>query len=233
MNYFVFGELNTQDFNVIISGEHTFASPERDVDVVAVPGRDGTLSIDNGRFDNVSITYPCAIVHGFREYFDAFKGALLSQKGYKRLADSYDVDHFRRARFISSLDPEMTQLNRHGQFEVTFDCDPRRFLKIGDKTLTISSGGVILNPTSYNAKPLIRAYGVGSLTIGEITITVQSADVYTDIDSELQEAYKGSVNCNSNIILDDGNFPELTPGVNNITYTGITQVDITPRLFTV
>jgi phage-related protein len=233
MNYFMFGNINSKDYNVFISGENTFVSPERDVDIVAVPGRDGTLSIDNGRFDNVNIEYPCAIVHGFRQNFDAFKGALLSQRGYKRLADSYDVDHFRRARFLSTLDPEMTQLNRHGQFTVNFDCDPRRFLKIGDKAVEFNVNGSLMNPTSYTAKPLIRAYGVGALTIGGNALHVQSADGYTDIDTELQEAYKGATNCNNNIILDSGNFPTLAPGIDAISFTGFTKLEITPRWYTV
>lgn len=233
MNYFVFGNLNSKDFNVFISGEYTFTSPERDVDIVAVAGRDGTLSIDNGRFNNVEIKYPCAIVHEFRKNYNAFKGAILSQRGYKRLADSYDVDHFRRARYISSLDPEMTQLNRHGQFEVVFDCDPRRFLKSGDKAIAITGTSVLYNPTLYPSKPLMRVYGVGTLTIGDYSLEITTANEYTDIDCELQEAYKGATNCNANIVLDDGNFPEMVSGENEITFTGITQIDITPRWYTV
>jgi phage-related protein len=233
MNYFMFGNINSKDYNVFISGENIFVSPERDADIVAVPGRDGTLSIDNGRFDNVNIEYPCAIVYDFRKNYDAFKGALLSQRGYKRLADSYDVDHYRKARFLSTLDPEMTQLNRHGQFTVNFDCDPRRFLKIGDRAVEFNANGSLKNPTSYTAKPLIRAYGVGALTIGDNTLHVQSTDGYTDIDTELQEAYKGATNCNNNIILDSGNFPTLAPGIDAITFTGFTKLEITPRWYTV
>lgn len=233
MNYFMFGNINSKDYNVFISGENTFVSPERDVDIVAVPGRDGTLSIDNGRFGNVNIEYPCAIVYDFRKNYDAFKGALLSQRGYKRLADSYDVDHFRRARFLSTLDPEMTQLNRHGQFTVNFDCDPRRFLKDGDRIVTLSDATILKNPTLYDAKPLIRAYGVGSLTIGDNTIQVVSAVEYTDIDCELQEAHKGSLNCNNSIILENGSFPVLSAGNNDISFTGFTSIEIQPRWYTV
>ena len=233
MNYFVFGDLNSKDFNVFISGEYTFASPERDVDIVAVAGRDGTLSIDNGRFNNVEIKYPCALVHDFRQNYNSFKAAILAQKGYKRLADSYDVDHFRRARFLSSLDPEMTQLNRHGQFDVIFDCDPRRFLKIGDKVKEFTAAGSLRNPTMYDSKPIIRAYGTGSFTIGSTSIQITTASVYTDIDCELQEAYKGSTNCNGNIVLTNGEFPVFAPGVNSISFTGLTQLDITPRWYTI
>lgn len=230
MNYFVFGELNSKDFNVFISGENTFLSPERDVDIVSVPGKNGTLSIDNGRFNNVQIKYPCAIVYGFRQNYDAFKAAILAQKGYKRLADSYDVDHFRKARFVSSLTPEMTQLNRHGQFDVIFDCDPRRFLKEGEKKKTFTATGTLLNPTRYVAAPLIRLYGSGTLTIGSTSIVLATTSDYVDIDCELEEALDAAENLN--ITTTGGKFPKLSPGENEITFTG-TKFDIVPRFYTV
>lgn len=232
MNYLMFGNLNSKDYNVFISGENTFATPERDCDTFEIPGRDGTLSLDNGRYHNVSIEYPAFIVHNFRHNYDGFRAALLSLRGYQRLADSYDVDHYRLARCASNLEPEMTQLNRHGTFTLVFDCDPRRFLKAGEKAVSLTSDGVIFNPTLYPAKPLIRAYGTGTLTIGDVTIEITNADGYTDIDCELQEAYKGHLNCNNNLRLQNGEFPILEPGNNEVTFT-LSKVEITPRMWTI
>ena len=79
------------------------------------------------------------------------------------------------------------------------------------------------------ALPTVRVYGTGSVTIGDVTITVESADDYTDIDCETQNAYKGSVNCNSNITLEDGRFFRLTSGINAITLNGVSRVDLTPN----
>ena len=233
MNYLTFGKINTKNFNAFVSGESTFVTAERDIEVIPIPGRNGTLSVDNGRFHNVSIVYPCFIVDSFRANYDALRAAFLSESGYNKLIDTYDPDHYRRARYTAAIDPEMTQLNRHGKFDLAFDCDPRRFLVSGDKIVTFSANGSIKNPTLYNALPFIRAYGTGYFEISGVRVTITSANTYTDIDCELQEAYKGSTNCNGNITLNNGEFPKLIPGVNQVTISGLSRIELSPRWWTI
>lgn len=229
--YLTFAGRSSEDFKAHISGSGTFVSPTRDVESIAVPGRNGDLHIDRGRYNNTNITYPAFITEDFEKNYSALKAFLLSQIGYKILADSYHPDHYRRARFTGNITPRMTTLNRAGDFELSFDCDPRMFLKSGDNPIRINTSGEIFNRTMFPSKPLIRAYGTGTLTIGDVSIVITSANVYTDIDCELQEAYKGNVSCNSNITLEDGAFPELAPDINQITYSGI--IDIIPKWWTV
>lgn len=229
--YFMFSGKSSEDFKTHISGSGTFVSPTRDVESISVPGRNGDLHVDNGRFSNVTIKYPAFITEDFEENYSALKAFLCSQRGYKILADSYHPDHYRQAMFDGGITPDMATLNRAGSFDLAFDCDPRLFLKDGDKITTINASGEIFNRTQFSSKPIIRAYGTGTLTIGNISIEITSADEYTDINCELQSAYKGSTNCNSNIILTNGVFPELIPGLNEITYSGI--LEITPKWWTV
>lgn len=219
----------TSDFGVFISGVGTYNAPERDTTAVSVPGRNGDLLIDNGRFHNIEITYPCYIVKEFADKFNAFKNYLLSRNGYFKIEDSYDAEHYRKAFHNSGLTPSVQLLHRVGAFEITFNCNPQRFLKDGDNTLILTSDGMMFNPTYFDAKPLIRAYGTGSFTINDITVTITSANEYTDIDCEIMDAFKGSVNCNGNIETTDNKFPVLTSGENTISMTGITQLEITPR----
>lgn len=233
MNYLTFGKINTKNFNAFVSGESTFVTAERDIEVIPIPGRNGTLSVDNGRFHNVSIVYPCFIVDSFRANYDALRAAFLSESGYNKLIDTYDPDHYRRARCTAAIDPEMTQLNRHGKFDLAFDCDPRRFLVSGDKVVTFSANGSIKNPTLYNALPFVRAYGTGYFEISGVRVTITSASTYTDVDCELQEAYKGSTNCNGNITLNNGEFPKLIPGVNQVTISGLSRIELSPRWWTI
>lgn len=233
MNYLIFDDVNSADYNVFISGESTYSTPERDIEIISIPGRNGTLSIDNKRFANIAIDYPAFIAYDFRQNFDAFKAALMSVSGYAKLADTYDPEHYRKARFYSAIDPKMDQLNRHGTFNITFDCDPRRFLKSGDAVREYTANASIKNPTRFSALPLIRAYGTGTFTISGVSVAISTASTYTDIDCETQEAYKGSTSCNSNITLTNGVFPSLTPGVNSITKTGITRLEIRPRWWTI
>jgi len=127
----------------------------------------------------------------------------------------------------------MTTLNRAGSFELKFDCDPRRFLKDGEQAIEVDDDITLINRTEYEAKPLVRAYGTGMFTIGGTTVQIVRADGYTDIDCDLQEAFKGTVNCNNNIVLTDGKFPELAVGNNEISFTGLTKLEITPRWWSV
>lgn len=90
----------------------------------------------------------------------------------------------------------------------------------------------IENPTQFDARPIIRFYGNGTLYIDGITITVNSPGTYTDIDSELMDCYEGDINRNKNVTFSTYDFPVLPPG--NSTFTsvqegGLVNVEIIPR----
>lgn len=231
--YLTFAGKSSEDFSCHISGSGTYVSPTREVESVSIPGRNGDLHIDFGKFKNVEIKYPAFITENFEQNYSALKAFLLSKTGYERLTDSYHPDHFRLAVYSGDIAPTMSARNRAGSFELTFDCDPRMFLKEAVFPVAMDAAGQIFNKTLFASRPLIRAYGTGTLTIGGVTIEITNADGYTDIDCELQEAFKGDVNCNTNIILADGVFPELAPGYIDISFSGITRLEVTPRFWTI
>lgn len=220
--YLTFNGKSSRDFEVWISGSGTFDAPERDVESVSIPGRNGDLHIDNGRFKNISITYPAFITKDFRHNFDAFKAYMLSHRGYKRLADSYHPEYFRLAEYKGAMAPKMSTLNRAGSFDVTFDCDPRRFLVSGELAKSFTKSGQIKNPTLFDALPLIRVYGCGIISVGGIAVrkTGSIGANYVDLDCELQEAYLGTTSRNDIIQLVDGEFPKLHKGINEIKLCG-------------
>lgn len=228
-NYLVIDGKPTSDFGVFISGVGIYDAPARDVKAVEVPGRNGDLLLDNGRFLNLEITYPAYIPQGFAAKFDAFKQYLYSRSGYFYIEDSYDPEHYRKAFYKSSLSPSLQILHRTGAFEMSFNCDPRRFRKDGEFINELSGNGSIFNPTLFRSKPLIRAFGTGFFYIGSIKTTITAANEYTDIDCEIMDCFKGATNCNGNVSCDDFSNLGLEPGVNNITLSGITKLEITPR----
>lgn len=137
INFFTFNGQSSLDFGVTISGGGTFDSPARSMEAVSVPGRNGDLMVDNGRYDNVEITYTAFIAHDFKKNFDAFRAWMLSNPGYHRLEDTYHPEEYREAAFISSLNPEMVgSYCKAGEFEITFNCKPQRFLKSGEEQIT-------------------------------------------------------------------------------------------------
>lgn len=214
-------------FGVYVSGDGTFNAPARAYDAVEIPGRDGALLLSEKRLENIDMTYPAFVYANFKENMRALRSFLLSRVGYQRLTDTYHPDEYRLAYFQGDLDVNTTPVNDAGSFDLTFSCKPQRWLTSGEEVQTFTTDGTITNPTYCNALPFIRVYGVGTLEIENYSLSITSADDYTDIDCDIMEAYKG--NENRNRFLQILNFPVLVPGDNDISFTGFTQVDIIPR----
>ena len=232
-NYLTIDGKSTLDFNARISGGGTYNSPSRDVETIPVPGRNGELTIDNGRFNNIDVLYDCFITHDFERNIHALRAFLGSLIGYKTLQDTYHPEEYRKALFSSGIQVKTTPLNRAGEFTLVFNCKPQRYLTVGDMPITYDADGSITNFTLYEAKPLIRAYGTGTFGIGDSTVTITQADEYTDIDSELMDAYKGGNNCNANVTLNSDDYPTLAPGENGVMLDGISRLIIYPRYYTI
>ena len=68
--------------------------------------------------------------------------------------------------------------------------------------------------------------------VGENLITLKNDYPYIDVDSEIQDCYYGNVNANSNVILQNNDFPTIEPGVNGIELgAGVSKVELIPRWF--
>lgn len=238
MRSFTFDGTNSAVYGLVVSGSGTFNAPKRDVTVVEVPGHNGTLTIDNGRFKNITVTYPGIVMFRSGSTFaDQIRRAnawLCSARGYKRLTDDYHPEYFRLARFKDGADWETAAINTAGRVKIQFDCDPRRFLFSGENVVTKnSSGGYITNGTLFDALPLITVYGSGSGTITVGTTEVAISDIGTSVtlDCEICRAYNGATARDGTI---SGQYPKLAPGRNTIRWTGgVTKIEITPRWWTV
>ena len=131
-HYFEFDGVKSSDFGVFISGQETMGAAGRDVDEIIVPGMDGNLTIDNGRFNAVAHTYPAFIAETAKANLQSLRNALLSKRGHKRLSDTVHPDEFYRAYYERGVEPEVTANLRHSELEIEFTRDPRRFLVSGD-----------------------------------------------------------------------------------------------------
>lgn len=228
-NWLTFDGVSSKDFGVYINGNQTYDAPARSREVINVPGRNGALMLDNGRFDNIDVTYHSFIYREFSENVEGFRNLLLSRTGYKRIEDTYHPKEFRLGVYKGGFSADVVEWLEAGEFDLIFDCKPQRFLLSGEEEVEFSSSSSILNETLQTAKPLLRVYGTGSFTVGSGTMTISSANTYTDIDCDLMDAYKGTTNCNGNV---SGTFPTLIPGENTVTLNaGITKIIITPRWF--
>lgn len=172
-----FDNVSSRSFGVYITGEAVYNAPERDVEMITIPGRNGSFALDNGRFENITVTYPAGIFADteadFSEAISDFRNWLCSRKGYVRLSDEYNPGEYRLAVYRSGLEVSPAQL-KAGEFTISFDCKPQRFLTSGETAEAVTSGGTITNPTLFESKPMLLAEGYGDINIGGGTITIDN-----------------------------------------------------------
>lgn len=234
---FSFGGHSCTEFGMIASGVHTFNAPERDLERISIPGRNGDLFRDNGRFKNITVSYPVAIFKDFAANAEKARRWLLSDGTYKRLTDGYNPEYFRLGVFIGPVNFDMKLLNRVGEVSLMFDCKPQRFLISGETPLTFYTASTLKNDY-FPALPLIRVYGSGdgTVTVGDTTVKVFDLDGSVTLDCELQNAYQengdgAAENWNNHIYAPE--FPTLQPGSNAVSWTGgVSRLEITPRWWT-
>lgn len=235
LSYLMWGGVCSRDIGLIIEKVPNQNRPARKMEVYSVPGRNGDIIVQQDAWENVDQTYE---VWGG----DSMKGRatevgyilsnwLYGSSGYQVLEDSYDPDHYRLAYFAGGFDFESLH-SRRGRTQITFSCDPRRFLLSGKSAVTFTGTGTIINPTSFTARPLLEVHGSGNGTIecGGNTITITGIYDGMVLDCDAQDAYYPGVNLNS---LVSGSFPVIPGGTQTITITGgITSVEVTPNWWT-
>ena len=100
----------------------------------------------------------------------------------------------------------------------------------GDMTVTVTEPSLLVNPTLFESKPLLRIYGTGTVNINDQYITISAHSFpYIDIDCELMDAYYGSSNANQYVTFSTNDYITLRSGNNYIAYGN--QIEVTPRWY--
>lgn len=250
-NFIVYNGESSLDHNVYVSGDQSFDAPEKEINRVSIPGRNGDLLISTGRYKNTTLRYRAIILEGsdYQSTVEGVREWLLKNNGYVRLEDTYSPNEYRLAAFNGPLN-FTTYLLQAGETELVFDCKPQRFLKSGDEehaiTINTTSGGSynLINPTSFQAKPRIRVNcsgecsitfkyrGYGGTDIWTNTVTIKPKITSTNhviMDSETMICTNDS-NENLNNICSIGDFLTIDAGTTQITWSGkVSSIVIVPR----
>lgn len=241
---FFFDGKCSDDYGIIISKVPTLSRPQRKFEVYQVPGRSGSIIEQYDAWDDIQVSYNVWFADEYFKVADAQKQAreivawLYGAKGYVRLEDDFEPEYFRLAYFTGPIDIE-TDLCRYGSATITFTCRPERYLKSGEKWVTVPSNSAqtILNPTKFTAKPLIKITASddgqcgGTFGTGNILLTITD---YLFIDCETQDVYRQSAENKNNCFV--GTIPTLTSGENLINLRDLTatisKIEVQPRWWT-
>lgn len=232
MNYFVFGGKSSRYFGIYLKAPFVISEAVPSYEELVVPGRNGTLLIENHSFLNRSAEAECFVLRR-----DADKALseisqwLMRAGGYQRLELPDYPDSFFLARCISA--PRITS-NRNGyvEFQLKFTCKPQRFLKTGERAIVVDDTDTVYN-RHFDSKPLLTIHGTGicAVGIGSTQIRITDLEDYITIDCETHNCYRQMENLNPFVTVPE--FPSLVNGENEIYIDGgTTKLEIVPRWWT-
>lgn len=217
----------TDEKGIHPKGRYEVPTPDEDIEVVYIKGRDDELTKKNG-YRNIPF------IVRFYIHADSFKTAFRKAKPFILGAKTIQVDDDDEVYYkVKSLyiQPAENNMKTFGEFVVYFTLAPFQY-EIADSTRTISTRTTITNQ-GYKSQPIITAQvaGTGRIYINDQEIVIQNINGSIIIDSELMNAYRNTngiiTNLNNHMI---GDFPILEHGNNVVDFDGdISQLEIYPR----
>jgi phage-related protein len=256
VSFFEYGGMSTAAIpGLLVEAKNIYGLPERDIEKIHVPGRNGDVLIDYGSYQNVTVTYQCAVTK--YESLPALDRLLTvgpqpawsftSWRGYQLLRDGW-AEHERLAVVFTQIPMEEIIANRLLRFAVAFDCKPQKYYNRAAVVQRSGAGAVTINrPTgAVAAAPRIEIIGSGTVTLNlegqTITLTglvtpPQSGGEYqwpsVLIDSEAMVACRylaGGVRQ----AIDIAQWPQFWQLAHTVSATGgVTRLSIFPRWWSV
>lgn len=180
-NTFTFGEIDTEDYGLVIEGPGDYSAPKRAVETISIPGRNGAFQLDKGYYENIEIEYNVVVKDStqsdFKDSVEAFRNAIASQIGYQRLEDTYHPGEYRMAMYSGGFDEDPQFHGNGAVFKVKFDCKPQRYLKSGEDAISVDSGDVVSNPTLFASSPMLEVEGYGTIDWGDGEVKVENGPI--------------------------------------------------------
>ena len=168
-----FDGVNSLDYGIYITGEAVYNAPERAVELVNIAGKNGALVLDQGRFENIEVTYHAGCFADNQEDFARkvmeFRNVLASRFHYVRLSDEYHSDEYRMALYKDGLEVDAVQYSTAGEFDITFNAKPQRFLTSGEVPVTADDWSDVQTESGS----LVTIDNDGSLAVKSLEVALE------------------------------------------------------------
>ena len=190
MGKIIFDGKSSDNYGIVVEVLPDYSSAEKNVEFIDIPGKNGQIAIDNGTYKTVERKYNIACgkdaPNEFKSSAKAISQWLNRGIGFCRLEDSYEPEIYRMAVYSGPTDISNIY-GMAGRAEITFTCQPERYLKSGDIPikLDVSVGETdnsifIKNGTEYTSKPLIKIFvqSINATDAENCIITITIAESY-------------------------------------------------------
>ena len=194
------GRVST-DLGLRVEKRPAFPAPERNVEYKDIPGRSGSLVIDNGTYKDIEVDIKFNFVNedetAISRVFRDAKAWLLSG-GSGSLTVSDDTDVYYKVKNVSIGDSDRTARIGHS-FTATFRLDPYTYYKSGETPISLPA---MLYNAHEAAEPVysITGEGVCTITTTSGTVTAQVGQNLT-IDTANMISYRTDSGVRNNIAI--------------------------------
>lgn len=218
--YFIFKDINSLDIGVEIVTFPPIIKPEKDTEIIEIPGRNGHLTIDNESYKSYNISIEC-LINPFAKNTASINDICSWLNGKGDLILSQESDKVYKANIIGQI-AISDVINVFPTFMVTFEVQPLK-KSVNTEIIEItefSKNSVIVNIGNVPSNPIITIYGNGdvTLTVNDTPFLIRNIEEYIVINSELQEVYKDGIN--ENFKYNNFEFPIFQVGKNDIKFNG-------------
>lgn len=235
----VWAGTSNKDVGMIIEHYPHVIIPQRTQEIQQIPGRNGSLVIPTGAFENYEQQYQAFLdakyLGGLEQVMPKLVDWLLGHEGYHRLEDTYFPDIYRMA-YYSGGSEFVSIFNEYGSGTLSFNCAPEKYYKSGEREIVLEKNQVLRNPSAFAALPIIYITGNGSsngtLTFNDKSVSISAVPTSATIDIKTHRFYNDTTNYSNKLT---GSYEDLKLGKETeITWSGgIQSVRIIPRWWTI
>ena len=218
--------IDLSNMGFCIKERPSIPTPERVVETIDIPGRDGDLHIEKGYKDidiNINLNY----------MGDNLQNVIRKVKGYlldcDKIIFSDDPEFCYLVNFIKVGNIE-NEVDFYGDFEVTFNCRPLNYKLSSFKYVPALNPFIVDGYKSVPVFKITKSPGEAYFVLDndndtKIEVNTNATVVYIDCDS--MTCYSDGINLLDKMI---GDFIELGKGVHKITaYGGLSNVEVMTR----
>lgn len=232
MKKLIFNNIFVEDIGLIVVEGPSEILAQEEYEEIDVEGRNGKLIINKGSYPDTIKTFKLTSIN----YEDDEDIELMIENINNWLFDmtdnkllyTYD-SKYNIAKKVVIAEDVKTTFEEFGDFTVNFICEPF-YYDLNEYPLILTSHENIFYKGTVKGEPNIKIYGSGNiqLTINSETVQINNVNEYVELDSKLLLCLNSDKTSKSRDMI--GNFPLLTKGINNISWTGnVSKVEILPR----